>query len=93
MKLNGMENRLKRFLFRLISVFMLVFLQTPVILLAQNEGGVEMADTMRSEGKIYVVVLIVAIVFTGLIIFAFLSDRKISRLEKEIKSLKSREDL
>ncbi len=93
MKLNGMENRLKRFLFRLISVFIIVFLQTPVILLAQNESGVEMADTMRSEGKIYVVVLIVAIVFTGLIIFAFLSDRKISRLEKEIKSLKSREDL
>jgi CcmD family protein len=48
---------------------------------------------MRSEGKIYVVVLIVAIVFTGLIIFAILSDRKISKLEKEIKSLKSKEDL
>jgi len=93
MKWNGMENRLKGFIFKLISIFILVFFQTPVILQAQNEGGVEMADTMRSEGKIYVVVLIVAIVFTGLVIFAVISDRKISKLEKEVKSLKSREDL
>jgi len=93
MKWNGMENRLKGFIFKLISIFILVFFQTPVLLQAQNEGGVEMADTMRSEGKIYVVVLIVAIVFTGLVIFAVISDRKISKLEKEVKSLKSREDL
>jgi CcmD family protein len=38
-------------------------------------------------------VLVVAIVFTGLVLFAINSDRKIARLEKEIKSLKSKEDL
>jgi hypothetical protein len=44
---------------------------------------VEMADTMRSEGKIYVIVGIILIVLTGLITYLFLIDRKITRLEKE----------
>lgn len=79
----------------LFYIFVLIFQSIPAVLMAQNAGGntIEMADTMRSEGKIYVVVLVVAIVFTGLVLFAIYSDRKISRLEKEIKSLKSKEDL
>lgn len=50
-------------------------------LLAQNE--VEMADTFRAQGKIYVVVAILSIVFTGIVIYLIRLDRKISRLEKE----------
>lgn len=42
----------------------------------------EMADTMRSEGKIYVVVAIVLVVVVGLIGYLFVLDRKVSRLEK-----------
>ncbi|MCK5209546.1 MAG: CcmD family protein, partial [Cyclobacteriaceae bacterium] len=42
--------------------------------------------------KIYVVVLVVAIVFTGLVLYAINTDRKVSKLEKEIKSLKSTRD-
>lgn len=52
---------------------------------AQNA---EMADTFRSEGKIYVVVAIVLIVLTGLIVYLFLLDRKISRLEHMIHKKK-----
>jgi hypothetical protein len=47
---------------------------------------VEMADTFRSEGKIYVVVAIVLIVLTGLIAFLFLLDRKLTRLEKMMEA-------
>ena len=50
---------------------------------AQAQEKVEMADTMRSEGKIYVIVGIILIVLTGLITYLFLIDRKITRLEKE----------
>ncbi len=53
------------------------------------DTSIEMADSMRSDGKIYVVVLVVLIAFTGLMIYAISTDRKLSRLEKEIKSLKS----
>jgi hypothetical protein len=42
----------------------------------------EMADTMRSEGKMYVVVSIVLIVLLGLIGYLFFVDRKVSRLER-----------
>jgi uncharacterized membrane protein HdeD (DUF308 family) len=42
---------------------------------------VEMADTMRSEGKIYVVVAITLTVLAGLIIYLFLIERKVKKLE------------
>ncbi|WKZ59793.1 MAG: CcmD family protein [Cyclobacteriaceae bacterium] len=56
----------------------LFFLSTTVSLNAQP---VEMADTMRSEGKIYVVVGIVLIVLAGLIIYLFMLDRRVKKLE------------
>ena len=74
--------------------FMLSFLAFTPFVSAQDKTGVsiEMADKMRSEGKIYVVVLVVSIVFTGLVLYAISTDRKVSKLEKEIKSLKSSRD-
>jgi CcmD family protein len=45
----------------------------------------EMAVAMRSNGKIYVVVLVLAIILSGLFLYVFRLDRKISRLEKEAK--------
>lgn len=48
---------------------------------AQNE--VEMADVMRSNGKIYVVVAVCLTILFGLIIYVYSIDRKISRNEKE----------
>ncbi|HEY5822864.1 MAG TPA: CcmD family protein [Cyclobacteriaceae bacterium] len=49
---------------------------------------VEMADTMRSEGKIYVVVSILVLILAGLLLYVFLTDRKISGLEKKIAEKK-----
>ena len=45
----------------------------------------EMADVMRSNGKIYVVVAVCLTILIGLFIYIFLVDRKVSRLEKEMK--------
>ncbi len=42
----------------------------------------EMADAMRSNGKIYVVVAVCLTILVGLFIYVFMIDRKISRLEK-----------
>ena len=52
---------------------------------ASQAKEIEMADTMRSEGKIYVVVAVVAIVFAVLSVFMISLDRKVSRLEKSQK--------
>lgn len=42
----------------------------------------EMADAMFANGKIYVVVVVLAIIFAGIIGFLIFLERKISRLEK-----------
>ncbi len=59
-----------------------IFASLQFSLFAQSE--VEMADTLRSEGKIYVVVTIMLVIFLGLIGYLFLMDRKISRLERKL---------
>lgn len=53
----------------------------PAMLTAQS---IEMADTMRSEGKIYVVVAILLLIFIGLITYLILLDRKITKIEKKL---------
>ena len=41
----------------------------------------QMADAMRSNGKIYVVVAVLLVVLAGLFIYLISLDRKLSRLE------------
>ncbi len=41
----------------------------------------EMADAMRAEGKIYVVVAIILTVLIGLVVYLLLIDRKVKKLE------------
>ncbi len=65
------------------SVFAFLALSLPA--LAQEQ--VEMADTMRSEGKIYVVVAIGLIILAGLLAYVFVIDRKASRMEKKLDDL------
>lgn len=50
--------------------------------------NVEMADVMRSEGKIYVVVAGLVIIVAGFLAYLFLMDRKVAKLEKEVENLK-----
>jgi len=67
----------------LILAFLML---TSLATYAQQE--VEMADTMRSEGKIYVVVAIVALILFGLIGYLVQLDRKVSKLEKRLSEKK-----
>ncbi len=69
-------------LFQKIAVALLLIMN-PAILFAQK--NTEMADTMRSNGRIYVVVAVMTTILLGLILYVFTLDRKISKLEKEIK--------
>jgi hypothetical protein len=48
-----------------------------------NGEKAEMADSMRSNGKIYVVVAVLLVILAGLIFYLVGLDRKISKLEKE----------
>lgn len=52
---------------------------------AQTAEEPEMADALRQSGKIYVVVAVVTVVLAGLLFFLISLDRKIGRLEKEVR--------
>lgn len=71
------------------SLFILPALLLGLISRAQGAADgdkVEMADTLRSNGKIYIVVAVVVTILLGLILYVMSLDRKISRMEKGIKS-------
>lgn len=46
----------------------------------------EMADAMRANGKIYVVMVVCLIILIGLFMYVYRVDRKITRLEKETRA-------
>ncbi|WP_336515716.1 CcmD family protein [Pollutibacter soli] len=50
---------------------------------SQTNNKVEMADTMRSEGKIYVVIAVILTILAGLFLYVARIDRKLTKLEKE----------
>jgi CcmD family protein len=52
---------------------------------ANAQTEVEMADAMRADGKIYVVVGIILIVLVGLMAYLFFLDRKIKKLESLLR--------
>jgi CcmD family protein len=73
----------KRFSF-LVSRFLFLAYGTLINAAAfAQDNKPEMADVMRSNGKIYVVVAVCLTILIGLFIYVFLLDRKIKRLEKE----------
>ena len=43
---------------------------------------VEMADVMKANGKIYVVIAVMLTILAGLVLYLVRLDRKISKLEK-----------
>ncbi len=60
----------------MLSILTAVLLQVP------------MADTFRSEGKIYVVVAVILIILFGMFFYLFRLDKKIDKLEEEVKNSK-----
>lgn len=67
-------------------VLSLLFLFLSTLLgFSQPTKQVEMADTLRSSGKIYVVVAVIVVIFLGILFYMISIDRKISKLEKEHK--------
>jgi len=62
--------------------FSLILMMATLQLFAQD-NGVEMADTLRSNGKIYVVVICIVIILVGLLAYLFSLDKRLKKIEKE----------
>ena len=59
--------------------------QTTEVEFSAPQPDVEMADALRQDGKIYVVVAVLLTIMVGLIVYLISLDRKVSRLEKQLK--------
>lgn len=68
--------------FKSFIALLLLFIQQVVF--AQGQS-VEMADTMRSNGKIYVVVAVLVIILIGILIYLINTERKLNKLENEFE--------
>ena len=66
---------------KIFSLF-IILLFTVALWAQDGNKKVQMADTMRSNGRIYVVVAVVLTILIGLILYVVRIDRKISKLEK-----------
>ena len=75
----------------LLRIFFFVFgMMAAVFVSAQDSLQKEkpqMADAMRSNGKIYVVVVVLLIILAGLFVYLIGLDRKISRIERNDQSV------
>ena len=59
----------------------LLFCLLAVSSFAQDSSSVEMADVLRSNGKIYVVVAVCLTILCGLFIYVMRIERKIRKIE------------
>jgi EamA domain-containing membrane protein RarD len=62
--------------------FTLIMLITTLNLFAQG-SEIEMADALRNNGKIYIVVICIVIILLGLLIYLFAIEKRLKMLEKK----------
>ncbi len=65
------------------QLLLVIFMLLITTLIHAQDKKVEMADLMRSNGRIYVVVAVMLTILIGLVLYLVRLDRKISKLEKE----------
>ena len=65
---------------RKISLLLSLLLMTAIAFAQENK--VELADSFRRDGKIYVVVAVIVTIFAGIILYLIRLDRKLTKLEK-----------
>ena len=78
------NKRENNWLSRVVALLLPLLLLTQAAFAQANAAEPEMADALRASGKIYVVVLVLVIIVTGLLVYLIRLDGEVSRLEKEV---------
>jgi CcmD family protein len=82
-----MKNKKNNWLSRAVALLLpLLLLGGAALAQAPAAAEPEMADALRASGKIYVVVLVLVIIVTGLLVYLVRLDGKVGRLEKEVEN-------
>jgi len=55
---------------------------------AQEPASPQMADSFRENGKIYVVITVIALIFLAIVIFLALIERRLKKLENKVENIK-----
>lgn len=66
---------------KVLSIFALLLISFSAF--AQQNSEIEMADALRANGKIYIVVICIAIILLGLLGYLFAIDKRLKMLEKK----------
>jgi len=74
--------KIKEIVFKMRS-FLLSLLALFVSLTVSAQENVQMADGLRAEGKIYVVVAVMLVIFISVALYLFSIDKKVKKLEKD----------
>lgn len=81
---------MKKIKYILVVTFLMMSLglsaqKTEIVEEDYSNDRIEMADSMRSDGKIYVLVAIIVTIFAGFVIYTVMTERKVKKLEKSLK--------
>jgi len=71
--------------------FSLLFLLFALFSNAQEAAyAPQMADKFREDGKIYIVITVIAMIFAAIILFLIILERKLKKMEMRMDELNSR---
>ena len=70
---------------RIYSLLLTLFLVSQNLMAQTSGESVEMADKLRADGKIWVVVAVITVVFAGIAINMLRIDSKLKKIEKDLK--------
>lgn len=73
------------------KILSLLFICVSLLSQAQQmitESGPQMADDLRENGKIYVVISVIGIIFLALVVFLVYIERKLKKIEDKVNNLK-----
>ncbi|MCE2703964.1 MAG: CcmD family protein [Bacteroidota bacterium] len=66
-----------------LALFIIAILTLNTQPLFSQAPKTEMAELMRSDGRIYVVIAVILAILTGLILYLIRLDRRIAKMENE----------
>jgi uncharacterized protein (DUF983 family) len=70
---------------RLLSL-LLLFISFVASAQESVESQPQMADKFRDDGKIYVVITVISIIFISIVVFLIALERKVKKLEQQIET-------
>jgi len=74
----------------MIGRILLAFITAFSALGSSYAQELEMADTMESGGKIYVVLGVILMIFSGIILYIFQTGRRVKELEDKLNDIEGK---